>query len=94
MDYQEYIRGELLVLIPVLYFVGNGLKKSRLADTAIPFVLGVIAVALSSLWVLGTSSLEGLQDLAAALFTAITQGVLVAGASVYIHQLHLQAHKK
>ncbi len=29
MDCQQYIRSELLILIPVLYFVGTGLKKSR-----------------------------------------------------------------
>ena len=32
MNYQEYIKSELLVLIPVLYFIGIGLKKSRLPD--------------------------------------------------------------
>ena len=27
MNYQDYIKTELLILIPVLYFIGLGLKK-------------------------------------------------------------------
>ena len=32
MDFQEYIKPELLVLIPVLYLIGMGLKKSAMPD--------------------------------------------------------------
>ena len=32
MDFQEYIKPELLVLIPVPYLIGMGLKKSTIAD--------------------------------------------------------------
>ena len=32
MDYQDYIKTELLILIPVLYFIGIGLKKSKLPE--------------------------------------------------------------
>ena len=28
MEYQEYIKSELLVLVPVLYIIGLGLKKA------------------------------------------------------------------
>ena len=38
MDYQEYIKSELLVLVPVLYIIGLGLKKSKLKDKWIPLV--------------------------------------------------------
>ena len=34
------------------------------------------------------------KELAAAFFTAVTQGVLVAGASVYAKQLYIQAKKQ
>ena len=29
MEYQEYIKSELLILIPVLYIIGIGCKKSK-----------------------------------------------------------------
>ena len=94
MDYQKYIKSELLVLVPVLYIIGLGLKKSKLADKWIPLALGIIGVALSALWVAATSPITTGQEAAAALFTAVTQGVLAAGASVYASQLHIQAHKE
>lgn len=94
MDYQKYIKSELLVLVPVLYIIGLGLKKSTLPDKWIPLVLGFIGTALSALWVAATSPIVTGQDVAAAFFTAVTQGVLAAGASVYASQLHIQAHKE
>ena len=94
MNYQDYIKTELLVLIPVLYFIGIGLKKSKLSDKWIPGVLGVFAVVLSAIWVIATADISGLQETASAIFTAVTQGVLVAGTSVYANQLYIQAKKE
>ena len=94
MNYQEYIKTELLILVPVLYFLGIGLKKSKLPDKWIPIVLGVSAVVLSAVWVIATADINGLQETASAIFTAVTQGVLVAGASVYANQLYIQAKKE
>ena len=94
MNYQDYIKTELLVLIPVLYFIGVGLKKSKLPDKWIPFVLGVSAIILSAVWVIATADITDLQEIASAIFTAVTQGVLVAGASVYVNQLYIQAKKE
>lgn len=94
MNYQDYIKTELLILIPVLYFLGIGLKKSKLPDKWIPIVLGVSAVVLSAIWVVATADISGVQEVASAIFTAVTQGVLVAGASVYVNQLYIQAKKE
>ena len=85
---QEYIKPELLVLIPVLYFVGIGLKQSKVKNKYIPWVLMLSGVVLSTLYVLGTSGVT-----AVAIFTAITQGILCAGASVYVDQLIKQSNK-
>ena len=94
MNYQDYIETELLILVPVLYFIGIGLKKSKLPDKWIPTVLGISAVVLSAVWVLTTAEISGLQETASAIFTAVTQGILVAGASVYANQLYVQAKKE
>ena len=94
MDYLEYIKAELLILVPVLYIIGLGLKKSKLADKWIPLMLGIAGIALSTVWVIATSPIASVQDAAAALFTALTQGILAAGASVYASQLYIQAHKE
>ena len=94
MDYQNYIKTELLILIPVLYFIGIGLKKSKLPNKWIPSVLGIAGIALSSVWVMATGDFSGMKDIASAAFTAVTQGVLVAGASVYANQIYVQSQKE
>lgn len=82
-DILKFISPELLVLIPVLYFIGMGAKKTTLiADKFIPLVLGICGIVLSCLYVLGTNGFS-----VVGLFTAVTQGILVAGASVYCNQL-------
>ena len=94
MELKEFIKPELLILIPVLYVVGIGLKKSKLSDTLIPLILGGIAIVLSAEWVIATSDISTLKDVAYALFISITQGILSAGASVYVNQLYVQSKKK
>lgn len=94
MNYQDYIKTELLILIPVLYFIGIGLKKSRLPDKWIPITLGISSVVLSAIWVIATADISGLQETASAIFTAVTQGILLAGASVYVNQLYIQTKKE
>ena len=93
MNFNEFIKPELLVLIPVLYLIGSAVKKSKIADKFIPWILGGVSVALSALWVFATCAIATPADISMAIFTAITQGVLVAGASVYINQLVKQTGK-
>lgn len=94
MDFTEYIKSELLVLIPVIYLIGVALKKSKFPDYFIPFTLGWTGIVLASVWVFATSDVETNREFAGALFTAITQGILAAGAAVYANQLYLQSKKK
>jgi hypothetical protein len=89
----EYIKPELLVLIPVLYLVGVAIKSSAIADKHIPWILGVVSIVMSALWIFATTEMGGTSDVALAVFTAVTQGVLIAGASVYANQLVKQAGK-
>ena len=94
MHYEEYIKSELLTLIPVMVFVGRGLKQSKLPDKWIPSILGAISVFLCSAWVLATAPITGITEIAYALFISVTQGILVAGCSVYAHQIYIQSKKE
>lgn len=93
MNFEEYVKPELLILIPVLYLAGLAIKKSNIADKFIPLLLGIVGVLLSGLYLFATEDINGSQAVATAIFTAITQGVLVAGASVYANELIKQAGK-
>lgn len=91
---QEYVKPELLVVAVVLYFIGMGLKKTeKVNDKYIPIVLGVIGVIIAGIYVLATSVFNGYQSILMAIFTALVQGILVAGLSVYANQLIKQAQK-
>lgn len=89
----EFIKPELLVLIPVLYLVGVALKKSQVADKYIPVLLGGISVILSFLFIMATSVIGGWQEALMAVFSGLTQGILCAGASVYVNQIVKQSGK-
>lgn len=89
MEYiSEYVKPELLILIPVLYFVGVALKKgSKVQNKNIPLTLSIIGVILSMISVLSDMQATSFRMAMAAIFTAITQGVLCAGGSVFVHEI-------
>lgn len=90
MDFETYIKPEFLVLIPVLYIIGMIFKRTeRFDDRFIPSVLGICGILFALIWTIGTDGFS-----LAAVFTAATQGVLVAGAAVYTNQLFKQYNKE
>lgn len=91
----NYVKPELVVVALVLYFVGVWLKKSEtIADKYIPIILGVIGIVICGIYVIATCSLSGTQNIAMAVFTAIVQGILVAGLSTYVNQIIKQVGKE
>ena len=92
---KEYIKPELLILAIVLYFVGIGIKNTEIIkDKYIPLILGILGIIISAIYVIATSSVTGYQDILIIIFTSIVQGILVAGASVYVNQLIKQIKKE
>lgn len=91
---KEFIKPELLILVPVLYIIGVGLKSSACDNKFIPAILGTISIMLCALYVFATCDIEGAKQVAMAVFTAITQGILIAGASVYFNQMYKQLTSK
>ena len=90
----NYVKPELIVVAIVLYFIGMGLKRAEtIPDKYIPLILGGIGIVLCAIWVLATCPLDTGQNIAMAVFTAIIQGILVAGLSTYINQIIKQAQK-
>ena len=92
---KQFIKPEILILVPVLYFIGIMIKNTLLIkDKFIPLTLGITGIVLSVIWVLATTEVNTTQDIYMAIFTAITQGVLCSGASVYVNQIIKQSQKK
>lgn len=90
----NYVKPELIVVAIVLYFIGMGLKRAEtIPDKYIPLILGGIGIVLCAIWVLATCPFDTGQNIAMAVFTAIIQGILVAGLSTYVNQIIKQVQK-
>jgi len=88
------VKPELIVVAIVLYFIGIGLKQAQtVKDKNIPLILGGVGIVICAVYVFATCKCGTPQDIAMAVFTAITQGVLVAGLSTYVNQIKKQANK-
>ncbi len=94
MQVKDYVKPELLVVAVVLYFVGVWLKQSEtVKDKYIPLINGGIGIVICAIYVFATCACTSSQNIALAVFTAITQGILVAGLSTYVNQLLKQSGK-
>lgn len=89
MDFSQYIRPELLVIIPMLNLIGVFMKKARPQICKyIPLILGGAGAVLGVAYTLLFPK-EGCDMLQNALMGLI-QGVLCAGMAVYGHQMSKQ----
>lgn len=90
-----YVKPELIIVAIALYFVGIGLKRTELInDRFIPAILGISGIVICGIYVIATTDIYTEREIAMALFTAIVQGILVAGLSVYGNQLIKQNRKE
>ena len=91
----NYVKPELVVVAIVLYFIGMWLKQAAfIKDKYIPLVLGIVGIFVCGIWVTSTATFATGQDIALAVFTAIVQGILVAGLSTYVNQIFKQLNKE
>jgi hypothetical protein len=82
MDFASYIVEKALILIPVLYIIGMMLKNAPIVkDWTIPWVI-------MGLGIFGGISLIGFNT------EGVIQGILVAGTTVFTHQLVKQSSEK
>lgn len=82
MEIIEYIINEALIIVPVLWILGNFLKRTpKVQDWIIPWVLLAVGI-LAALGIIGFT------------VNAAIQGVLVAGAAVLGHQLVKQTTER
>lgn len=95
MNLTDYIKPELVIVAIACYFIGMALKNSiKVKDKLIPLFLGIVSIVLCCIYVIATTDLITPQDWAMALFTGLTQGVLMAGLSTYVNQMVKQLKKE
>lgn len=73
-------------------------KMTNNSDNTVSFtdvsILGIAGIVICGIYVVATCTIGTGQDIAMALFTAIVQGILVAGLSNYVNQLIKQSGKE
>lgn len=86
----DYVRPEMLILIPALVVVGKIFSDSDMVKNKyIPMLLGISGIVLSAFY---TISLYGLSP--KGIFSGIVQGILCAGTAVYGNQIYKQLGKE
>lgn len=93
MDINSYIDGELFVIVPVLYVLGAMIKKSTVKDKWIPIILGVIGIALATVYKLSVYLPTDAVEVLKVIYAGITQGILCAAGSVYANNIVKQMRK-
>ena len=98
MDYYPAIKNEILPFVVTTWMNLAGIILSEISQTVkdkyIPLINGLIGVAICAIYVFATCACGSGQDIALAVFTALTQGVLVAGLSTYVNQIFKQSGKE
>ena len=90
----NYVKPELIVVAIALYFVGMALKQAQaVKDKYIPLILGGVSIVICAIYVFATCTCSSGQDIAMAIFTAVTQGILIAGLSTDVNQIVNQTNK-
>ena len=90
----DYLRPELLILVPCMWYFGTILKKNqKLENWAIPFIILFVSVLMSVAWfVINMETAE--YDLAQAIWAGISQGIIVAMVTDYTVNLTRQSTSK
>lgn len=92
MDFKEFIKPELLLLIPICYALGLWFKGIEgIKNWLIPFILSGISIGVCFLYLLASEFTAVGNLVAAYIFTSLTQGILCAAAAVFAANLVKQA---
>ncbi len=88
MEITDYIKPELIVVAAALYFLDMGIRKSGVVkEKLVPLIIGVSGIAICALYVFATCQCAGAAGVAMAAFTSVTQGLIVAGVSIFAKQI-------
>ena len=69
-------------------------KPELVIVSVVLYFAGKAGILLSTVWVLSTCPLDTRQDIFTAVFTAVVQGILVAGLSTWVDRILQQIKKK
>lgn len=92
-DYELYQTGTNDRIGSTIFYRNRSEEIRNWRDKYIPMILGGTGIVVCGIYVVATCDLWGVKNIARAVFTAIIQGILVAGLSNYVNQLIKQSGK-
>lgn len=82
------IKPELLIMVPVLYSIGEAVKRTNIKNWRIPFILWGVSIVLTTLYLLLSHNFGD------SLVLGIVQGTFIAFSTVGTNQVYKQATEK
>lgn len=93
MSFNDFIKPELLLLIPILMGVGSQIKAApKIPDWVIPMVIDILGILFASIYVAATYATG--DNIWMAMFTGATQGLLCSLAAIGVNQTVKQTVQK
>lgn len=87
MDIKNLINPELFILVPIMWILGNFVKKTEISTKKIPLIILIISIILSLLYVLTPTFPISGQMWYNTVINGIGQGILIAGVTVFGNEL-------
>jgi len=82
MNINDFIKVELMIVIPVLIYLGSVLRQSEYIENKhIPIALTIVSIVVCGLYLGATMNISNSKEIAMFLFSAITQGCVTGLAS-------------
>lgn len=85
---------DFMLMAGATYYLGTLVKKTRIKDEYIPFILTAFAIALVLMGELAGTEAFGERQLVQAVRNSIVKGLVVAMSAVYVNQIIKQNRKK
>lgn len=85
---------DFVLMAAATYYLGTLVKKTRIKDEYIPFILTAFAIILVLMGELAGTEAFGERQLVQAVRNSIVKGLVVAMSAVYVNQIIKQKRKK
>ena len=87
MNFNDFLRPELLILVPCLWFIGWAIKCSAIKDCAISFILAAISFVLCLVYTFASQQIVGISSVLMCIYISATQGIIATACAVFGNQL-------
>lgn len=89
----NYLNEDYIVMAVATYYLGYLIKKTRIKDKYIPFIITVFAISAVFMKEIPTIDIANKRQWIELIYTGIIKGLFVSMTTVYINQIIKQSKK-